>query len=72
MKFFRLPNGNIVIPVTVSAPGIDAHSYEEVGPDDPRFGDYAPFFGSYWECILDTIDWRSPVAATRRSMIQQS
>jgi hypothetical protein len=54
MKFYRLPSGSLLVPENISIEGveIDGHVWVEIAPDDPRYADWARFFGTRWEGVL--------------------
>src|SRR4051812_6950176 len=49
MKMQRLPNGNLLIPVTCEYGDVIGDGREEIAPDDPRYAEWVPFFGILWE-----------------------
>jgi hypothetical protein len=49
VKFQRLPNGNLLIPVGEYADGIYTDYLEEITPHDPRYQEWVAFFGTEWE-----------------------
>jgi hypothetical protein len=60
MHFLKLPNGNLVVPEPFDTNGVIGERMVEITPDDARYGGWQPFFGSEWEAVLDTNDWRAP------------
>lgn len=49
MKPQRLPNGNLLIPVSVETDNVIGDLLIEITPDDPRYEEWLPFLNTQWE-----------------------
>jgi hypothetical protein len=49
MSFFRLPNGNLLVPVGFEDGDIQGDAMIEITPDDPEYAEWEPFLGTVWE-----------------------
>lgn len=67
MRFKRLPNGNLLIPVGIYSDDVMGDDLVEVSRDDPRYAEWEPYLGTEWDetdLVIEPPPIHAPVRST--------